>query len=123
MSGEDKQTANLRIRRGAVGEPARYETFSFEFEAGQSVLDALRWIRGHRDASLALRFACINANACKECLMRIDGKAAYACTTRLKAAEEMLLEPLANKRLIRDLVCDTVPPNEHWLPTEEEDYD
>lgn len=119
MSGDEKQTAQLKVRRGGPEDPARYQTFAFDFEAGQSVLDALRWIRGHQDASLAVRFACINANACKECLMRIDGKTAYACTTHLRA-EEMLIEPLANKRLIRDLVCDTVPPNEHWLPMEEE---
>ena len=122
MSGGENQTARLRIRRGSGGEPPRDDTFSFDFEDGQSVLDALRWIRGHRDASLALRYSCINANACKECLMRIDGKTAYACTTRLRAGE-MLVEPLANKRLIRDLVCDIVPPNEHWLPDGEDEDD
>ena len=81
------------------------------FEDGQSVLDALRWIRGHADASLAVRYACINANACKECVIRIDGRTGYACTTRLVAGE-MLLEPLANKPLVRDLVTETVPPDE-----------
>ena len=82
------------------------------------MLDALRWIRGHADASLAIRYACINANACKQCVMRIDGKTGYACTTRLVAGE-MTVEPLANKRLVRDLVTDTLPPAEH-LPGERE---
>lgn len=108
----DKQRATLRIRRGSAGEPERYQPFTFDFEPGQSVLDALRWIRSHADPSLAVRYACINANACKECLMRIDGRNGYACTTRLEA-REMTIEPLANKRLIRDLVTDTVPPGEH----------
>ena len=106
-----RQIAQLNIRRGAPGEEPRLDRFDFAFEEGQSVLDALRWIRGHADASLAVRYACINANACKECLMRIDGRNAYACTTKL-AAGEMLLEPLARKVLVRDLVTETAPPDE-----------
>ena len=39
------------------------------FERGQSVLDGLRWIRVNKDPTLAIRFSCINANACKECMM------------------------------------------------------
>ena len=108
----ETQTANLKIRRGGPGAPEVYENFAFAFEDGQSVLDALRWIRGNRDASLAVRYSCINANACKECVMRIDGRTGYACTTPLRAGE-MLIEPLPNKRLIRDLVTDTLPPDEH----------
>ena len=106
-----KNTANLKIRRGGPEQPERHETFDFPFEDGQSVLDALRWIRGNKDASLAVRYSCINANACKECVMRIDGRTGYACTTPLRAGE-MLIEPLPNKRLIRDLVTDTLPPDE-----------
>ena len=43
--------------------------------------------------------------------MRIDGETTYACTARLKPGA-MTLEPLRNKRVIRDLVTDTVPPAE-----------
>ena len=101
--------AVLRIRRGA-----RYEEFEVPFEPGQSVLDGLRWIRVHRDPGLAIRFSCINANACKECMMQLDGKTVYACTARL-AEREMLLEPLPNKTLIRDLVTEIAPPDERLL--------
>jgi succinate dehydrogenase/fumarate reductase-like Fe-S protein len=112
------EVARLKIRRGGPDEPARYDTFEFRFEPGQSVLDALRWIRSRRDPSLAIRYACINANACKECVIRIDGRTGYACTTRLHAGE-MLVEPLRNKRLIRDLVTDTVPADERFDGTED----
>ena len=81
------------------------------FEPGQTVLDALRWIREHRDPGLAIRFSCINANACKECMMDVDGKTVYACTTRL-AEREMVVEPLPNKELVRDLVTEIAPPDE-----------
>lgn len=103
--------ATLKVTRGEPGGGLRFETFQVPFTPGASVLDGLMWIREHRDASLAFRFACINANVCKECVMRIDGRNAYACTERLREGE-ILVEPLATKRHVRDLVCDTVPPRE-----------
>ena len=103
--------AQLLIRRGAPGEAVRIERHAVPFEAGQSVLDGLRWVRTHGDPGLAFRFSCINANACKECMMRIDGNTTYACTARLEA-REMLIEPLPNKPLIRDLVTEIAPSDE-----------
>jgi succinate dehydrogenase/fumarate reductase-like Fe-S protein len=98
--------ARLKIRRGAA-----YQDFDVPFEQGQTVLDGLRWIRTHSDPSLAIRFSCINANACKECMIQVDGKTVYACTTRLVEGE-MMLEPLPNKKLIKDLVTEIAPPDE-----------
>jgi len=109
MSGD--LTATVRVYRGKTGETARYDSFDVPFEEGASVLDALVWIRSHVDSSLAFRYSCINANACKECMVRVDGKVEYACTARL-AEGVMTIEPLANKVLIRDLVTDIVPPKE-----------
>ena len=103
--------AKLKIWRGASGEPGRFTPYEVPFEPGQTVLDGLRWIRVHRDPSLAIRFSCINANACKECMIRVDGKTVYACTTRLQPGE-MTLEPLPNKKLIKDLVTEIAPPDE-----------
>ncbi|HZD26446.1 MAG TPA: 2Fe-2S iron-sulfur cluster-binding protein, partial [Alphaproteobacteria bacterium] len=122
MSGSaDRRTAKLKVRRGGRCEPERYSVHEVPFEPGQSVLDALRWIRAREDPGLAVRFACINANACKECVMRIDGEACYACTTRLRDDGEMLVEPMANKALVRDLVTDTVPPGERLDEAESAD--
>ena len=106
-----ESVALLRIARGTRGEPRRYDRFEVPFDAGASVLDGLMWIREHRDPTLAFRFSCINANVCKECVIRVDGRVVYACTERLREGE-MTLEPLPNKVLLRDLVCDTVPPKE-----------
>jgi succinate dehydrogenase/fumarate reductase-like Fe-S protein len=103
--------AKLKVWRGAAGTPGRYEQFEVPFEQGQTVLDGLRWIRAHRDPSLAIRFSCINANACKECMIQVDGKTVYACTTRL-AERELTLEPLPNKPLVKDLVTEIAPPDE-----------
>ena len=104
-------TVTLRIKRGAPGEAERIETHEVPFREGMSVLDAVLWIRGHVDSSLAIRYSCINANACKECMVLVDGATHYACTARLGAGGATV-EPLPNKRLIRDLVTDIVPPKE-----------
>lgn len=99
-------TAVLLIDRGA--ETARFEV---PFEPGESVLDGLRWLRATQDPTLAFRYACLNANACKECMMLLDGKVIYACTARLEA-REMRLGPLPNKPLLRDLATVIAPPDE-----------
>jgi succinate dehydrogenase/fumarate reductase-like Fe-S protein len=102
--------ARLRIWRGP--EDPHYDEFAVPFEEGATVLDALIWLRAHRDPSLAIRYSCINANVCKECTIAIDGRVAYACTTRLSPDTVMTLDPLPGKPQLRDLVTDTLPPRE-----------
>ncbi len=103
--------ARLRVWRGLEPQAGRFETYEVPFEPGQSVLDCLRWIRANHDPTLAIRFSCINANACKECMMEIDGATVYACTARLEP-REMTVRPLPNKALVRDLVTEIAPPAE-----------
>ncbi len=113
---ETSKTANvarLVISRGVPGSERR-ETHSVPFEPGQSVLDALRWIRAHTDPTLAIRYSCTSANTCKECMVSVDGKTVYACTARLEA-REMRVAPLPNKALIRDLVTEIAPPDERLV--------
>ena len=106
--------ATLKVWRGTDPSAGRRETYNVPFEPGQSVLDGLRYIRIQADPSLAFRFSCINANACKECMIELDGTTVYACTARL-AAREMTLTPLSNKRLVRDLVTEIAPPAERFV--------
>lgn len=109
-----KPAAILHVRRGTNDAAAHVETHTVPFEPGQSVLDALRWIRANVDPTLAFRFSCINANACKECMMQIDGKTQYACLARLES-RDMRVEPLPNKALIHDLVTEIAPSDERLL--------
>jgi succinate dehydrogenase/fumarate reductase-like Fe-S protein len=105
--------ATLTVWRGIQKGQGRWDSYAVPFEPGQSVLDGLRWIRVNKDPTLAVRFSCINANACKECMIEVDGKTVYACTTRLEA-RELKLAPLSNKTLVRDLVTEIAPPSERW---------
>jgi succinate dehydrogenase/fumarate reductase-like Fe-S protein len=105
--------ATLKIWRGLARDAGHWDRFEVPFEPGQSVLDGLRWIRVNRDPSVAIRFSCINANACKECMIELDGETVYACTARLEP-REMTLTPLGNKPLVRDLVTEIAPPPERF---------
>ena len=106
-----RPVATLIVQRGEKDGKAFRQTYRIDYEPGESVLDALRRIRNERDPTLAFRYSCINANACKECMILLDGKVTYACTARLES-REMRLEPLPNKALIRDLVSEIAPPDE-----------
>jgi len=112
------ETATLNIWRGDDRARGRIETYDVPFEPGQSVLDGLRWVRVHRDPALAIRYSCINANACKECMLELDGETVYACTARLEA-RPMTVAPLSNKKLVRDLVTEIAPPAERFAPKDE----
>ena len=109
--------AQLKVWRGEAADAGRWERYDVPFEAGQSVLDGLRWIRANRDPSLAIRFSCINANACKECMLELDGKTVYACTARLEP-REMQVAPLPNKKLVRDLLTEIAPPAARFIVKE-----
>lgn len=112
------ETSRLIIARGTRPGAQTEMTFDVPFEAGQSVLDGLRWIRANAEPSLAFRFSCISANACKECMIRVDDKVVYACMARLEP-RDMVLAPLAGKPLIRDLVTEIGPPAERLRLSDE----
>jgi succinate dehydrogenase/fumarate reductase-like Fe-S protein len=105
------EVVTLKIWRGPDKIAGRFESYEVPYEPGQSVLDGLRWIRAHKDPTLAFRYSCINANACKECMVEVDGETIYACATRLEP-RTMTVEPLGNKKLVRDLVTEIAPPQE-----------
>lgn len=107
------KTVTLHVQRGAPGEASRYDDFEVPYEEGMSVLDALRWIRIHLDSTLAIRYSCINANACKTCMALVNGEVEYTCIAKLKP-HLMTVEALPKRPLIRDLVTDILPVEEKF---------
>ncbi|MFT4268980.1 MAG: 2Fe-2S iron-sulfur cluster-binding protein [Xenophilus sp.] len=116
-------TIQLRVHRAGRHTAPAVEQYSVPSEAAASLLDGLRWVRVHRDGTLAFRYACINANACKECMVRLDGKTVYACTARLEPGRTYEVAPLPNKPLVRDLVTEIAPAKEHLFAGDETDGD
>ena len=113
MTEASTKSATLRVWRGAPGEKGHYDDFAVPFEDGMSVLDALRWIRIHLDSSLAIRYSCINANACKTCMALVNGEVEYTCIAKL-TPNVMTIEPLPKRPLIRDLVTDILSDDEKF---------
>ncbi|KAF1045553.1 2Fe-2S iron-sulfur cluster-binding protein [Xylophilus sp.] len=116
-------TIQLRVHRGSAHQPGTVEVYPVPADAAASLLDGLRWVRAHRDGTLAFRYACINANACKECMVRLDGKTVYACTARLEPGRTYEVAPLPNKPLVRDLVTEIAPAKERLFAGDETDGD
>ncbi len=114
---------SLNVQRGVGEEPTRVDTYRIPAQAAASLLDGLRWIRANVDDTLAFRYACINANACKECMMRFDGKVVYACVARLEPGSTHDVSPLPNKTRIRDLITEIAPAKERMKNLEQDDGD
>ncbi len=75
-------------------------------DCGPMVLDALIWIKNKVDSTLTFRRSC-REGVCGSCGMNIDGTNWLACTRFISDTENpALIYPLANMRIIKDLVPD-----------------
>jgi succinate dehydrogenase / fumarate reductase iron-sulfur subunit len=87
-----------------------YDTFNKEYTRGTTVLEALLDIQENEDDSLAFRFSCRSA-VCGSCGMLINGAPVLACRTQLThlIGDYVLIEPLPNMEIIKDLIVDMQP--------------
>jgi succinate dehydrogenase / fumarate reductase iron-sulfur subunit len=103
----------LKVRRydPESGEPAYWRDFQVELDPERSVLDGILQVKDREDGSLAIRCSC-RAAICGSCGVRINGKSALACNTRLSDAAErgrdgaITVEPMGNMPVVKDLVVD-----------------
>ena len=86
-----------------------YKTYEVKEEKGKTILDCLNEIKWAIDGTLSYRRSCRSA-ICGSCAVKINNKAKLACKTQvsdeLKAHDEIVIEPLDNMAVIRDLVVD-----------------
>lgn len=85
----------------------RYDSFEAPTDSSTTVLEAIMYIFENLDSSLSWRCSC-RAAVCGSCAMKINGRFRLACKTLTASlgTEEIILEPLANLPLIKDLVVD-----------------
>lgn len=124
----------FKIRR-FDGEKAWYDTFEVKPKPHMSVLEALFQIQDEQDGSLAFRYSCRGA-VCGSCAMLINKKQRLACRTQvseiagervispaaygpvakplIKTGEDILIEPLPNLPVIKDLIVDWEPFFKHY---------
>jgi len=114
------QEAAFRILRfnPERDETRHYETYHVKIDNRMTVLDALEEIKHEQDASLSFRRSC-RSGICGSCAVKINSLAKLACKTRaiieVEKHGEVLIEPMENMALIRDLVVDM---GEFWREIE-----
>ncbi len=100
-----------RYQPGVDAAPA-YRTYRLDLPPHTPVLSALLRIRAETDPTLSLRYSCRSA-ICGSCAMRINAKSRLACETPVGPEVErhgkIVLEPMANQPVLRDLVVDQGP--------------
>lgn len=95
--------------RAPEAEP-RFATYRISVIPGLTVLAVLLRIRDEIDGTLAFRSSCRSA-VCGSCAMVINGKIDLACRTQVAAfnTDTIVLEPLPNFEVLKDLVVDMTP--------------
>ncbi len=103
----------LKIRRydPESGEAAYWQRFGVELDEERSVLDGILKVKDDEDASVAIRCSC-RAAICGSCGVKINGRSALACNTRISDAAgkardgEIVVEPMGNMPVLKDLIVD-----------------
>jgi hypothetical protein len=103
----------FKILRYDAREPEtepRFATYRISVIPGLTVLAVLLRIRDEIDGTLAFRSSCRSA-VCGSCAMVINGKIDLACRTQVAAfnTDTIVLEPLPNFEVLKDLVVDMTP--------------
>lgn len=93
----------------------RLETHVIPLDKGMTILDALFYVYENIDRSLSFNFGC-RYGRCGVCAVNVNGKPTLICQTL--ALPEMVLEPLPNYPVVRDLVIERANFGERTLPFE-----
>ena len=117
-------TYTLKVRRyqPESGEGPYWEEFDVELEPSLSVLDGLLQAKDRDDGSLSVRCSC-RAAICGSCGMKINGQSGLGCKTQIGEAHEaanrrnggsepIVVEPMGNMPVIKDLITDM--ESTHW---------
>jgi len=106
VSSKDKITLNVFRFDPKDDESGRYEKYEIRTDNSMSVLAALRYIYENIDPMVAFRNYECYLGICSSCLMRVNGKNVRACSTLLNPGDEVRIDPIKSKKVIRDLVVD-----------------
>jgi succinate dehydrogenase / fumarate reductase iron-sulfur subunit len=126
----------LKVRRyqPESGDGPYWQEFKVDLDPDLSVLDGLLQVRDRQDGSLVVRCSC-RAAICGSCGTKINGQSTLACKTQIghaqeganrrngaggaapragaeQAARPIVVEPMANMPVIKDLVTDM--ESTHW---------
>jgi fumarate reductase iron-sulfur subunit len=99
----------LRVARYRPEKASEAEVDSFDVPCPRDwvILDGLNYIKDHLDGTLSYRWSC-RMGICGSCGMTVNGEPKLTCATFLAdyAPGPVLVEPLRNFPVIRDLIVD-----------------
>jgi succinate dehydrogenase / fumarate reductase iron-sulfur subunit len=89
------------------GDPGRFQDYEVPLERETSLQDLLVYISENLDPTLAFyKHAACRQGLCGECNVRLNGRAALACTAPVRPEVlAITVEPYRRDRVIRDLLC------------------
>jgi fumarate reductase (CoM/CoB) subunit B len=98
----DLLTVKVRRSEVSAGDDA-FQEFQVPYQKWMRLLDALNWIAENAATDLAFRWFC-GSKMCGTCAVRMNGREVLACWEAVEP--DMVIEPLRNLPVIRDLVVD-----------------
>ncbi len=111
----DPPAIDVRVWRGDRTQ-GKWHAYEVPASTNQTVLDVVTWIQQNRVPDLAYRFAC-RVGVCGSCAMTVNGEPRWTCRTIAHQAcreGRLLIGPLRNLPVVRDLVCDMTPFFDRW---------
>jgi len=108
MSTLVEKTVEFSISRFDPDQNKHYKsTFKVPVRRGTTLLEALLYIKDHFDDSLTFRQSC-RMGICGDCAINVNGKPMLACYTQVLdlGMDTLVIEPLSNAPVIKDLVVD-----------------
>ena len=111
MNPKIEKTVELRIHRFDPQHKKHFvSTYKVPIRKGMTILEALIYIKDNFDESLAFRSSC-RMGICGSCGVMVNGKPMLACYTQVLHlnSDVIVIEPLQNMPIIKDLVVDIQP--------------
>lgn len=108
---------SFKILRQNPKSPPQFQSYTLDVNEGDTILECLNKIKWEIDGSLTFRKNCRNT-ICGSCAMKINGRSALACKENIEgelkninikndqSIPEMIISPLNNLPVLRDLVVD-----------------
>jgi len=92
-----------------INRNGNYQTYEINnIEDRITILEVLEQIKNYQDQSLSYRAQC-RASVCGTCGLKVNNQTVLACKTKVKdlaVNDEIVIEPLSNMPVIKDLVVD-----------------
>lgn len=99
---------------GSSGESPHFDRFEVETYENSTVLDTLFTIVENSDSDISFRCSC-RLGMCGSCAMVINGREGLACRTKMhQLSNPVVIRPLRNLPVIKDLTVDMAPFFEKW---------